>query len=123
MMKAIVTIPPYASYLQDIADHPVVEGLRLNTVMPIKESLEDMLTRLKGVAKGKPIQSPNALFTLAGWLRDKQDFKQAFNCYSALVKSHKGHDRAPEAYYELAKLLYKQGKNTAKFILRPQIIP
>ncbi len=54
-MKAITTIPPYAPYLEDIVRHPMTEGLRLNTVMPIKEPLEDMLSRLKNIAKGKPI--------------------------------------------------------------------
>lgn len=54
-MKAIVTIPPYAPYVEDIAKHPLVEGLRLNTVMPIKESLEELLESLKQKAHGKDI--------------------------------------------------------------------
>ncbi|MBT3297643.1 hypothetical protein HN385_01865 [archaeon] len=54
-MKAITTIPPYAPYLEDIVQHPIVEGLRLNTVMPIKEPLEEMLSRLKSIAGKKPI--------------------------------------------------------------------
>lgn len=54
-MKAIVTIPPYAPYLKKIVQHPIVEGLRLNTVMPPKESLDDLLKRLKGIAGEKPV--------------------------------------------------------------------
>jgi pyruvate kinase len=54
-MKAIVTIPPYASYLKKVAEHPVVEGFRLNTVMPLKESLEGTLSRLRDTANGKPV--------------------------------------------------------------------
>ena len=42
----IVTIPPYASFLDEVAAHPVVSGLRLNTVMPLRESQRDVLERL-----------------------------------------------------------------------------
>lgn len=45
-MKAIVTIPPYASFLDEVAKHPLVCGFRLNTVMPIKESPREVLERL-----------------------------------------------------------------------------
>ena len=54
-MKAITTVPPYAPYLNKIAEHPIVEGFRLNTVMPIKESLDELLTRLVDVAGGKDV--------------------------------------------------------------------
>ncbi len=45
---AIVTMPPYAPYMRDALSHPVVSGIRLNTVMPVKssDSLEDVLKRL-----------------------------------------------------------------------------
>jgi len=45
-MRAIVTIPPYAPFIDEVANHPSVEGLRLNTVMPIKGSLEEKLKEL-----------------------------------------------------------------------------
>lgn len=49
-MKAIVTIPPYADFIGEVARHPMVCGLRLNTVMPIKGnhagSYADVLRRL-----------------------------------------------------------------------------
>jgi pyruvate kinase len=54
-MKAITTIPPYAPFLEDLIKHPVVDGFRLNTVMPLKESLEDALCRLKEIAGEKPV--------------------------------------------------------------------
>ncbi|MFH1589817.1 MAG: pyruvate kinase [archaeon] len=44
--KAIVTIPPYAPFVKEVVNHPIVSGLRLNTVMPVNESLEDVLGRL-----------------------------------------------------------------------------
>ena len=47
MRKAIVTIPPYAPFIDEVVAHPVVSGIRLNTVMPTKGSLEDLLSRLK----------------------------------------------------------------------------
>jgi len=46
MIRAIVTIPPYAPYIREVIKHPAVSGLRLNTVMPVK-SLEDVLKKLK----------------------------------------------------------------------------
>ncbi len=47
-VRAIVTIPPYAPFLPEVAAHPLVSGLRLNTVMPTKgeESLASLLSRL-----------------------------------------------------------------------------
>lgn len=33
--RAIVTAPPYAPFLGEVAAHPIVDGLRLNTVMPV----------------------------------------------------------------------------------------
>ncbi len=47
MSGAIVTIPPYAPFIREVALHPMVTGLRLNTVMPTKGGLEDLLRRLK----------------------------------------------------------------------------
>lgn len=54
-MKVIVTIPPYADYLEELAAHPMVSGFRLNTVMPLKESIPDCLRRLKHIAGNKPL--------------------------------------------------------------------
>lgn len=34
-MRALVTLPPYADFADELARHPLVCGLRLNTVMPI----------------------------------------------------------------------------------------
>lgn len=48
--KAIVTMPPYAPYLDEVLAHPAVSGIRLNTVMPVKGTLEDILSRLKNHA-------------------------------------------------------------------------
>lgn len=44
--KIIVTVPPYASFIDDIVGHPAVSGLRLNVVMPVQESCEEVLQRL-----------------------------------------------------------------------------
>ncbi|MBI4440619.1 hypothetical protein HY639_00480 [Candidatus Woesearchaeota archaeon] len=50
-MTAIVTVPPYAPFIKDVVRHPLVTGLRLNTVMPVKESLDDVLKRLQDYEK------------------------------------------------------------------------
>ncbi|MBT3323806.1 hypothetical protein HN681_00320 [archaeon] len=57
MARVIVTVPPYAPFLEKIANHPVVEGFRLNTVMPLRdgENVENLLGRLKEIAAPKPL--------------------------------------------------------------------
>jgi hypothetical protein len=52
-MKAIVTVPPYATFLDEVAAHPVVSGLRLNTVMPLKGGPKEALEKLAKL--GKPL--------------------------------------------------------------------
>jgi pyruvate kinase len=48
MMKisALVTVPPYASFLDEVAAHRLVSGFRLNTVMPVKGGPREALKRL-----------------------------------------------------------------------------
>lgn len=45
-ISVIVTIPPYASFIDEVAAHPIVSGLRLNTVMPLRETHHEVLGRL-----------------------------------------------------------------------------
>lgn len=52
-VRALVTVPPYATFAEEVAAHPMVAGLRLNTVMPIKEPHRDVLSRL--AALGQPV--------------------------------------------------------------------
>jgi len=54
-VQAIVTVPPYASFIGEVAAHPLVSGLRLNTVMPLKhdEDIPALLRRLNSF--GKPV--------------------------------------------------------------------
>lgn len=49
--NAIITMPPYAPYLEDVLKNEFVCGIRFNTVMPIKESHEDVVLRLNEKAK------------------------------------------------------------------------
>ncbi len=51
--QAVVTAPPYADFLDEVCAHPLVAGLRLNTVMPLKEGPGEALDRL--AALGKPL--------------------------------------------------------------------
>lgn len=53
MIGAIVTVPPYADFLEEVASHPLVTGLRLNTVMPVQGDLRPVLWRLQST--GKPV--------------------------------------------------------------------
>ena len=52
-VQAIVTAPPYAPYLAEVAQHPLVCGLRLNTVMPLREGPDEALARLRDL--GQPL--------------------------------------------------------------------
>ncbi len=52
-VSAIVTAPPYAPFLEEVARHPLVVGLRFNTVMPYRETPLEVLQRLQDL--GKPL--------------------------------------------------------------------
>ncbi len=45
-LSVIVTTPPYADFLAEVASHPIVSGFRLNTVMPLRETHKEVLQRL-----------------------------------------------------------------------------
>jgi hypothetical protein len=53
MIRAIVTAPPYAPFLDEVAAHQRVGGLRLNTVMPVRDGPAEALERLR--AFGQPL--------------------------------------------------------------------
>ncbi|MDO8516900.1 MAG: pyruvate kinase [Nanoarchaeota archaeon] len=46
-INAIVTMPPYAPFIDEVIEHPLVKGIRLNIVMPIKKDKREEL--LKGL--------------------------------------------------------------------------
>jgi pyruvate kinase len=52
-VRALVTAPPYAPFLEEVARHPLVCGLRLNTVMPLREGPAEALERLRSF--GQPL--------------------------------------------------------------------
>lgn len=52
-VHAIVTVPPYATFLDEVAAHPLVSGFRLNTVMPLRTGPAEALERLR--AFGQPL--------------------------------------------------------------------
>jgi hypothetical protein len=52
-VRAIVTAPPYATFLDDVARHPLVAGFRLNTVMPLRTGPAEAIERLR--AFGPPL--------------------------------------------------------------------
>lgn len=52
-VRAIVTAPPYADFLDEVAQHPLVGGFRLNTVMPLRDGPVEALTRLQRL--GRPL--------------------------------------------------------------------
>jgi hypothetical protein len=47
IVHAIITAPPYATFLDEVARHPLVCGLRLNTVMPVRGGPAEALQRLQ----------------------------------------------------------------------------
>ncbi len=47
VVRAIITAPPYATFLDEVARHPLVCGLRLNTVMPLRGGPAEALEHLR----------------------------------------------------------------------------
>ncbi|MCL4822364.1 MAG: hypothetical protein KJ067_24820 [Vicinamibacteria bacterium] len=47
-VRAILTVPPHADFVAEVAAHPLVAGLRLNTVMPLAAPVPEVLARLSG---------------------------------------------------------------------------
>lgn len=52
-VRAILTVPPHADFVAEVAAHPLVAGLRLNTVMPLAAPIPEVLERLAGF--GQPL--------------------------------------------------------------------
>ncbi|MDD3101864.1 MAG: pyruvate kinase [Patescibacteria group bacterium] len=54
-IRIIGTLPPYVDHRGAIIGHPLISGLRFNTIMPIAEDKNSLLLRLVREAKGKKI--------------------------------------------------------------------
>ena len=70
-ISAIVTTPPYADFLAEIASHPIVSGFRLNTVMPLRESQREVLQRLCKIISargGVPAAEDGGLSNVPVWV-------------------------------------------------------
>ena len=55
MFKVIATLPLYRKYRHDVADHPLVDELRFNTITPLDEDISKVLDGLIRLANGKPL--------------------------------------------------------------------
>ena len=53
-MKLTLTVPPYAHF-KDIVTHPTVEAVRLNTTLPVHDSLDTILSNIKAQADPKDV--------------------------------------------------------------------
>jgi len=90
-VRAIVTAPPYAPFLDEVARHPVVCGLRLNTVMPLKESPAEALKRLAGLDQPLWVDLKGRQLRVVG---------AAIPPYTEVHLSHPIHVRTPvDAYF------------------------
>jgi pyruvate kinase len=91
-VQAIVTVPPYAPFLEEVAVHPLVAGLRLNTVMPLAESPAAVLRRL--AALGPPLW-----VDLKG--RQLRVVEAAIPPFTAVRLSHRIHVHTPaDAFFD-----------------------
>lgn len=97
----IVTVPPHATFLDEVAAHPLVVGLRLNTVMPVKGPLEEALGRLAGL--GQPL-----------WLdlkgRQLRVAEPAVPPFTAVRLSHRVRVRTP------ARALFGNGREEVRVL-------
>ncbi len=90
-VHAIVTTPPYAPFVADVARHPLVCGLRLNTVMPLRTGPAEAIERLQ--AFGQPLW-----VDLKG--RQLRVVGAAIPPYTEVRLSHRIHVRTPvDAYF------------------------
>ena len=90
-ISVIVTVPPYADFLAEVAAHPLVSGFRLNTVMPLRESLQEVLSRLQKF--GQPLW-----VDLKG--RQLRVVGAAIPPYTEIKLSHRIHVETPvDAYF------------------------
>jgi len=104
-IRVIVTVPPYATFLEDVAAHPIVNGLRLNTVMPIQGGPGPVLERLAGLGKRLYVD-------LKG--RQLRVVEAAVPPYTAIRVSHRVKVRTPvdawlDAGRERARILAVDG--------------
>lgn len=102
---AIVTVPPYAAFVEEVAAHPLVCGLRLNTVMPLKGGPRETLERLSTL--GQPLW-----VDLKG--RQLRVVEAAMPPFTAVRVSHRVRVRTPaDAFFsdgrEHARLLEVDG--------------
>ncbi|MFP4395322.1 MAG: pyruvate kinase [Anaerolineales bacterium] len=90
-VQAIVTAPPYAPYLDEVAQHPLVCGLRLNTVMPLREGPAEALERLGDLGQPLWVDLKGRQLRVAG---------AAIPPYTEVRLSHPIHVRTPvDAYF------------------------
>lgn len=100
-VSAIVTVPPYASFLEEVARHPLVVGLRFNTVMPLTDGKDKVLERLASL--GKPLW-----VDLKG--RQLRVVGAAIPPYSELRISHAVRVRTPVDVY------FSDGRETGRIV-------
>ena len=106
-ISAIVTVPPYADFLADIASHPIVSGVRLNTVMPLRESQREVLERLCRIFSardGVPAAEDGGLSNVPVWVdlkgRQLRVVGAAIPPYTEVKLSHRIKVETPvDAYF------------------------
>ena len=91
-VKIMATLAPYVDHRAEVIGHPLVNELRLNTVMPIAENKLELLTRLKNECQGKKL-----------WLdlktRQLRITKFAYLPYAFVELSHKIKVNLPATIY------------------------
>lgn len=94
-VRVIVTVPPHATFLEEVARHPIVGGLRLNTVMPIQGGHAAVLARLAGLGKTLYVD-------LKG--RQLRVVEAAVPPFTAVRVSHRVHVRTPvDAWFDAGR--------------------
>jgi tetratricopeptide (TPR) repeat protein len=60
------------------------------------------------------LPSPESVFAVATWHQERNEYKKAMEAYAYFLKNYKNHALRPDAYFQLARLLHEQGRNTEK---------
>lgn len=86
IVRAIVTVPPYATFLEELARHSLVGGFRLNTVMPVRGGPIEALKRLQAFDQPLWVDLKGRQLRVAG---------AAIPPYTAVRLSHRIHVNTP----------------------------
>lgn len=97
---------------KDKAARYCIRHFELLTSNNKKQKATALFSEVKSLSAGPP--KAESSFKVAQWYREQKNFKKAIETYVYFLHQYKQHALQPQVYYELAKLLHEQAKNSSK---------